>query len=238
MAAAPAQGGDQAEGESAPATPAAAAEAAEQARRESEEAEAQEQAAREAEAARRAEEEAAARRQAEEEEERARQEALAQGAPDPEEARRLAAEQARRDAEELRRREALEKIRERRRTPEGLAEVLFEAMKELDGELFAACWLDAQDAQHVFGARGMEQAQLVRRARNDAWNAHRREGVQAELRRATFVRADAPARTGRKGAEVQNGQLVYRVDGEEKTIPLAQLYEVADGSWKAARLLP
>ncbi len=179
--------------------------------------------------------EEAARRRAQEEE---RTRALAGGAPDPEEARRLAEEQARRDAEALERQKKLDAIRERRSKPEGLAQVLFEAMKGLDGELFAACWIDAQDAQHLFGARGMEQAQLVRRARNDAWNSHRRESVHAELQRATFVRADVPTRSGHKGPEVQNGQIVYRVDGEERTIPLAHLYQVADGSWKAARMLP
>jgi hypothetical protein len=229
--------------ETAPAEPAgesaeevARREEAERARREAQERAAEEQARRERERA----EAAAAEQARREEEERKRQEALAHGGPDPEQARELAEEQARRDAEEQRRREEIAAIRERRRTPEGLAQVIFEALKapKGGGELFTACFLDAQDTQHLFGARGSEHTQLVRSARTSAWFAYRRESVLAELQRATFVRADVPVRSGRKGPEVQNGTLVYRVDGAEKTIPLAQLFQVEDGSWKAYRMQP
>ncbi|MCO5167016.1 MAG: hypothetical protein M9894_11690 [Planctomycetes bacterium] len=196
----------------------------------------EEQARREQEERSRREREEQARRA--EEEERARRAAVEQGAPDPEEARRLAEELERQDAEGRRRREEVEQLRERRTTPEGLAQVMFEAMRDLKGELFQACWLDAQDAQHLFGPRGREQTQLVQRACRAAWDAHRVQRVQDELKRSTFVRAEVPTRGGRHGAEVQGGQIVYRVDGEEKTIPLTHLYQVKDGSWKAARLLP
>jgi hypothetical protein len=184
-----------------------------------------------------------ARRQREEEERRQREEAerqaaLQQSAPGDEEARRLADEQARRDAAEQARQRELADLRERRRTPEGFARVLFEAMQGLRGELFAACWLDVNDLQFLFGPRGQEQGQLVRRARGAAWDTYRRQSTNAELSRATFVRLEATVRNGRKGPEIVNGQVVYQVDGQEKTIPLAQLYQVEDGSWKAYKMLP
>ncbi|MBX3472247.1 MAG: hypothetical protein KF878_35800 [Planctomycetes bacterium] len=150
----------------------------------------------------------------------------------------MAEELERQDAERRRRLEETEQLRERRKTPEGLAQVLFEAMRDLKGDLFQACWLDARDAQHLFGPRGREQTQLVQRACRAAWDAHRAQSVQDELKRAQFVRAEAPSRRGRLGHEVQGGHIVYRVDGQEKTIPLAHLYQVEDGSWKAAKMLP
>jgi hypothetical protein len=121
-----------------------------------------------------------------------------------------------------------------RGTPESLGRELLAAIQALDGARFAACWLDLPDAEPLFGERAREEVIAARRARNAAWDHHRRQSMLDELKRATFVRVDANVIAG----EVKGGALVYSVDGQEKTIPLAHLVQAPDGTWKALRLLP
>jgi hypothetical protein len=158
-------------------------------------------------------------------------------APTPIGTDEAAAEEARKaEEEEARKRKEAGELRERRSTVEGLARVVFEAIQKLDGKVFGACWCDANDLGYVLGSRGAESVSVVQRARTDAWNTYRRQSTNDEIKKATFVRCDFAPRSLRSGQEVVDGSIVYSVDGQQKTIPFAQLYQVEDKSWKVFKM--
>jgi hypothetical protein len=124
-----------------------------------------------------------------------------------------------------------EEIAKKRETPEGLGELLFQAVRWNLTDLLSACWIDEDDAKELAGDKAARYYTLAKRFRNRSWTTLRREHPDA--RRGAFERVEAEVKELKNGKQVRNGRVVYTLDGEEREMPLAVLIQMRDGSWKA-----
>ena len=148
--------------------------------------------------------------------------------------------EARAEAERLRkerleRQKALAELRERRKSPEGLVRVLFEAIQSGDRQLFSNCLINNKDGQFLFGPDGIAQAKLTLRMFDDqVWGE--RAGKFPGAAKGTFVKLEGTEQQGKRAKEMRDATLVYTsADGQTRKVLVGYLMQVEDGSWKAYR---
>ena len=146
-----------------------------------------------------------------------------------------AAEAARKRREEqLQRQEEENKLRERRKSPEGLGRLMFEAVQKNDGGLFVKCLIGSADGLFLFASSGEQEVKLTYNAYNRLWRA--RASTFPDAAQGEFVRLEGSESQGKRAKEVREAVLVYTAGGQERSVPLGYLVQVQDGSWKAYRI--
>ncbi|MBL4847703.1 MAG: hypothetical protein JKY65_19470, partial [Planctomycetes bacterium] len=135
---------------------------------------------------------------------------------------------------------AAAKIAEARKTPEGLAKLLYKAISDGDARLFKACWLTLADTKSLLGKRnGTRWFKRAKRERLASWAALLPR--QNALRSGRFQAVDAPLVDVKFGSKtlkrIKNGSILYFANGRQEKLPLAALFQLKDGTWKAFALV-
>ena len=133
-----------------------------------------------------------------------------------------------------------EQIMELRKTPEGFAQLIYDAVAYGDAALFKECWISKSDATTLLGKKvGKTWYKRANRELLKSWKTLRR--MHPSLRKGKLESVVAPVVdvefSGKQLKRVKGGAVKYVVEGRNGELPLAALFQLEDGSWKAFALV-